>query len=190
MAYGGTRRPTGRSPSRRGGGGGQNSMAYVVAGVVVVGLLGLVVLLATRNKTETPSRVVEQPPPVAPPPVEPEKPKAPAAKPYPPIDAAVLADARAIAARVEEPHKKADALYNEAMAARKDGNDELWQQKLAEASEILEQVQDEWNEVLARIQPGNGYDEEEIANHWLGPEGRKVSKALERLAAIKKSRRL
>jgi hypothetical protein len=192
MAYGGSRRPAGRAPSRRGGagGGGQNPALYLGAGVAVIGALALVVVLATKGKKEPPPKVEPPPAPETPAPAVASTPKPPAEKPYPPLDPKVLADAKAIAAKVEEPARRADVLYNEAMEARKAGNDDVWQQKLAEASEILEQVQDEWNELLARIQPGNGYDEEQIANHWLGPEGRKVSKALERLAAIKKSRRL
>ena len=192
MAYGG-RRPTRGPPPRRGGGGGGggNTAGYLVAGLFVVGLVVLLIVLASGKK-EPPPRAVDRTPEEAPAqPAAPPKPKEPEAPPYPPVEPKVLEDARALVRRFAEPAARANALYDDAVKAKHAGNDDLWQKKLAEADELLEPINDEWNEkVIARMPASKDYDEEQVANHWLGKEGQELTRALRNLPAIKKSLRL
>jgi hypothetical protein len=85
--------------------------------------------------------------------------------------------------------KRGKALYDEAMAARAAGKPEEWQEKLEEAAQALVEINDRWNEIVVSMPPSDHYDAEEVANHYLGKEGDTVRKAMQTMAAIKKSRR-
>jgi hypothetical protein len=186
--------PSRRSPSRggasrRGGGGGGGNAAYVVAGLFVVGIIVALVLVMSGGKKPPPPAPVEVPVVAPPPAAAPAKPKEPAALPYPPIDPSVVAAAREIARNLEAQSAKAQGFYDEAMKAKRAGDNATWQKKLEEADDILMAIQDDWNErVEGRIQPGNGYQEDQIANHYIGPESTKFNRAMSLLAAIRKSK--
>lgn len=162
----------------------------VVAILVVVGVIALVVFLSTGkgNKDEQTNRastpVVR---PSNPGTSTPDAPKPPA---YPEISIDLKRRAMDLATQAKELSKKGEAVYDEAMAARRDGNDDLWQEKLAEASEYFYEIRELWNDLIAEMPASDHYDEEQVANHYLGREGSIVSKALSRLTDIKKQRRL
>jgi hypothetical protein len=175
---------------RRGGGGGGNA-AYVVAGLFVVGIIVALIVVMGGDKKKKPAPSVAAAPPAAPSTPEARPvPSTPAPPPFPPLDPKVLEQARAVAKKSAEPAERAKAIYDEAMKARKSGDDALWQKKLLEADEILTVVQDEWNEVIQQMPTSKDYDEEEVANHYLGKEGQQITRALSLIPAIKKSLRL
>jgi hypothetical protein len=185
-----SRRPARGAPPRRGGGGGGNA-AYVVAGLFVVGIIvALVVVMSGDKKPKPPPAIVEAPPVAVAPPTASSVPPAATPPPFPPVDPKILEQARAVAKKSAEPAERAKAIYDEAMKARKGGDDALWQKKLLEADELLTTIQDEWNEVIQQMPSSKDYDEEEVANHYLGKEGQQITKALMLIPAIKKSLRL
>jgi hypothetical protein len=161
----------------------------LVVGAFVVGIIALLVFVMGGKKAKAPAPEPE-PEPVATPAAEPPKPKPPEAPPFPPVDAKVIEQAKAVAKKAADPANRAKRIYDEAMEAKRAGKDDVWQQKLAEADDLLSAVQDEWNEVIQQMPTSKDYDEEEVANHYVGKEGREITKALSLLPAIKKSLRL
>ena len=196
-ARGGPARGRGRGGYRRGGygGGGGNNATMVVIGVLFVGVVVAIIIVATDKKKKP------EPPPQQPSteltgdlrpvkPVEKEEPKD-ERMPPPEISEDLRESAKKIATDMVELGKQGDALYEEAMQAKQDGDDNLWQRKLKEAKAIFEDIREQWNEVIIGNMPSNqDWDEEQVANHYLGKEGSKVAEALERLAYIKKQVRL
>ena len=163
----------------------------VIAILVVVGVIALVVFMtAGRGKPDQGPARASTPTVHRPTSSGTSVPDAPKPPPYPEINMDLKKRAMALATQAKELSKKGEAVYDEAMAARREGNDELWQEKLAEAGEYFYEIRELWNELIAEMPPSNHYDEEEIANHYLGREGSIVSKALSRLTDIKKQRRL
>ena len=121
----------------------------------------------------------------------PTKPQRP---PPPDISPEIVTNAKAVVERALEEKAKGDALYEEAMAAKGKGDETLWQDKLSEAREHFANIRDMWNEeIIEDIQgelPANcEYDADEVANHHIGKEAGKITKALERLAYITKQQR-
>ena len=54
------------------------------------------------------------------------------------------------------------------MAAEQDGDDDLWQAKLREAAEYFHEIKELWNDLIEDMPASDDYDEEEVANHYLG----------------------
>lgn len=163
----------------------------VMAILVVVGVIALVVFLSSGKKGGDKDTIRASTPsttrPTNPGTSVPDAPKPP---PYPEISMDLKKRAMTLATEAKELSKKGEAVYEEAMAARRDGNDDLWQEKLAEAGEYFYEIRELWNELIAEMPASDHYDEEQVANHYLGREGSIVSKALSRLTDIKKQRRL
>lgn len=163
-ARGGSRRP----PPRGGGGGNSGLIAGVIA-IVVLGGIGAVLVMKGRGKEEKkpvqPAASVPNAPPINSRPTGPtEKPKVPPTMPSVGVQEAV----KATAPQLEEIATQAQALYEEAMAARGSGNEKLWQEKLAEARNIAGAGLDIYNEeIIAVIPPNADYDEEAATNYWV-----------------------
>ena len=124
---------------------------------------------------------------------EPRKPKEPEETRLPPpdINPQILKTAQQIVEEILVIQQEADGIYKEAMQAKKDGDDTLWQRKLKEAKTRYADILDRWNEeIISQMPSNNDWNEEEVANHYLGKEGSQVNKALENLAYIKKQIRL
>ena len=164
-------------------------MMVIVPVVLVVGVIAAIVVL---GKGDGPPPAGPRLPdaPVAP---APQKPVAGPAveppKPFPPLDPKRIEEIRTEVKTFAPLVAKGEALYNEAMAAKNAGKDELWQSKLKEAAGPFNEVNDRWNEIVGTMPPSPHYDEETVANHYLGKEADIVRKATKTLAAIKKSRR-
>jgi hypothetical protein len=156
----------------------------------VVAVVGGLVFLMSGGKKEKPLVETVYEPPPTPEPSEPAKTKEPEKPPYPKVEPRLIEQARAVAKKAADPAARAKRVYDEAMEAKRKGNDDLWQAKLAEADEILTPLQDEWNEIIQQMPSTKDYDEEEVANHYVGKEGREIQKALALLPGIKKSLRL
>jgi hypothetical protein len=115
-------------------------------------------------------------------------------EPPPPISSEIIEVAREIVEWMATDEAKAKAAHEAAMAAKRRGDDEEWQSKLAEAREHLLNIRERWNnEVVAPIDgelPTTcKYDADEVANYHVGREAGKVTKALEFLSAISKQLR-
>ena len=180
-----------RAPAR--GGGGSNAMPIIV-GIVILGAVVAVIALGAGGKkkpkepyvskelTADSNRGVTD---------KGGAPKRPERAPPPKIPLDIIETAKHIVAEMEEDKAQGDALYEEAMKAKTSGDRETWQAKLKEAAEHFGNIKERWNteiigEIDAALPSGCEWDAEEVANHWLGTEGGKVAKALERLAYIKK----
>jgi predicted lipid-binding transport protein (Tim44 family) len=119
---------------------------------------------------------------------------APADRPPPPQPSAeIMAQAKAIVQEMAADSTAADRLYDEAMTAKQANDTATWKAKLLEAKEHYENIMHRWNnEVITAIDDDlpspapHGYDAEDVANYYLGAEGQKVSKAITRLAYVKK----
>ena len=108
----------------------------VVAILVVVGVIALVVFLTTGKgkQNEGPSRA-STPSTTRPTNSGTSIPDAPKPPPYPEINMDLKRRAMDLATNAKELSKKGEAVYEEAMAARHADDQDLWQEKLAEASE-------------------------------------------------------
>lgn len=163
----------------------------VVAILVVVGVIALIVFLASGQGSKNEETLRASPTPTMHP-TNPRasQPEAPEPPPYPAISMDIKRRAMDVANQAKELQKKGEAVYEEAMAARREDDQDLWQEKLAEANDYFYEIRELWNELIAEMPSNEHYDEEQVANHYLGREGSIVSKALSRLADIKKQRRL
>ncbi len=185
---GGRARGGGRS---RGGsrGGGNNAMPMVIGIVVIIAVIGVIaVAVGSKAKKKEPyvsteltaDSNVEKP--VAP--VKPQR------SPPPNLPADVIASAKEVVLDAADKKARGDALYDEAMAAKAAGDRDTWQAKLKEASVLFNDIKESWNNVIGDIEglgvSNNDWDSEQLANHWLGKEGGKITKFLEPLAYIKK----
>jgi hypothetical protein len=121
---------------------------------------------------------------------KPKKPDEPPPPPYPNIDAAKILAIKAKVKDFDPLIEKGQALYDEAMKFKNAGKDAEWQAKLREAAKPFEEVKDAWNEIIAEMPSSADYTEEDVANHYLGKEGNRVTKALSTLAGLKKQMRL
>jgi hypothetical protein len=101
-----------------------------------------------------------------------------------------MTKAKALAKSFEAPAAEAQRLYDEGMKAKKAGDDATWQSKMSEASRVLQGVQDEWNELILQLPQTKDYDQEQVANHYLGHEGNTVTRALTLLSNIHKTMRM
>ncbi len=178
----------GRSAGRRGG--GSNAGPIVATLVAVVAIIAvLVVVSGKRHKKKeawvsdelTADSTVDQGPAQA---------KRPERPPPPEISDEIRARAKQVIEEIQEDRAKGDALYNEGMAAKESGDRDLWEKKLKEAKGYFLNIRDRWNEIEGMIDEklpmGSPWGADEVANHWLGKEADKITKALEPLAYIKK----
>jgi hypothetical protein len=188
MAYSSRSSRGGSRGARSGGGGGAGPL--ILAVLLVAGVIGGIVVFAT-NKKDPPAAAPTAPPPstvpVAP---QPGTPKPPPPPPYPPLDASRVLSIKKEIGEMEPLAKKGQALHDEAKALKDAGKDAEWQKKLREAVEPLEEIQDRWNEIIASLPSTKDYDEEDVANHYIGTEAEKVRKWLAPLMGLKKQMRL
>lgn len=161
----------------------------IVAGVLVLVVIAVIVIASKPKKEKVPyesteltadSNVAKS-----------ERPDKPTKSPCPQIPDDIMQMATQIVDEMGEKKSRADALYDDAMRAKQGGDRDLWKSKLNEAKDLYEDIKHRWNDEiigeLAGLDIANDdWDEEQIANHRLGKESEKVSKALERLAFIKK----
>lgn len=173
-----------QQPAKSGG-----AAPIVIAIVLVVGVVGLIVALSSGkdNDNPPPRRASYESSTTNTPSYEPDIPAPP---PYPALPSHLKTRAREIAEEAKSLQKKGDAVYKDAMAAHQSGNTELWQEKLQEASDYFYEIQELYNELIAEMPSNNDYDEEQVANHYLGAEADVISRALRKLADIKKQRNM
>ena len=165
-------------------------MPMVIAGVVVVVVIAVVVIVMNKNKKQpekpyVPELTADSRPEKSEGPVKPTR------APPPPIPDDIMADAKSIVELMSDKKNEADTLYDEGMAAKQGGDRDTWQSKLKQAETLYNDIREQWNSDVIMAIEGMGisnkdWDSEQIANHWLGKEGEKVSKAIERLSYIKK----
>jgi hypothetical protein len=175
----------GRPSPRRGG----NPGATIGAVVVVVGVIAAIAILTSKGK----DKPKVAPTTVAPPPrTGAEKPAEPQRPPPPPVSEEIKTQARTLVTEAQELAKQGESLYAEAVAAKNKGDDDLWQQKLREAQQPFQEILDRWNEIIAQMPTDlpHGWDEEEVANYWLGKEGDQITKMIGRAHDISKQLRL
>jgi hypothetical protein len=177
-----------RGPPARGGGGGNNATAMGVAVILVVGVVAAIIVM-NSGKDKKPSTVPTPPPVVQSPPTKPDVPKKPERGPPPALSKDVIASARERVKTFPALAEKGRALLDEAQNAKRADDQDLWQQKLGEAQEYFSQIKEEWNEVIAQMPSNKEWDEEEVANHYLGAESSQVSKLLEPLEGLTKALR-
>jgi len=176
-----------QAPQRSNGGMGP----IIIAIVLVVGAVGLIVALSSGGSDERDRAPETSYTPPPPPSSQPDVPQPP---PYPPISAGLKQKAKDIAREAAEIKKEGEKIYQEAMAARRADDQDLWQAKLGEASDLFLGIQDLYNELLEEmydeIPSDCPYDVEEVANHYLGREADTITRAISRLTDIKKQRRM
>jgi hypothetical protein len=185
MAYASSRRSYSGS-SRGGGGKGNNMMAMAIAAVVV---LGAIVGLIAASSGDKPKPV--EPPAAAPPPapvvVAPPKPAGPA---YPPLPQAKVDEASRLVKTFPERGAKAQKLADEAMKAKAAGNLTEQQAKLNEARQILNSINDEWNEFIVSLPSNKDYDQEQVAAYYLRAQNGEVAKWTKLLRVMKSEQTL
>lgn len=181
------RREGGRSAPapRKGGAGPTIAAAGVVVGVIV---LAIALFSGGGKKPSAPP----SPPPMAPAPVPPraEAPVVPSKPPPPALSDAIRKEAGDLTTKAKDLASQGEKIYEEAMAAKRAGDEETWQAKLEEASVPYYEIQDLWNELIVQMPTSDDWpDAEDVANYHLGTEGDLISKALSRLHDIQKQRR-
>jgi hypothetical protein len=160
---------------------------YAAAAAVLALVVGLVVMLGSKNKTPAgPSGPTPTTPPPAATPAGPAKPSAP---PYPPMPAAKLAEGQALVKTFDRDAAEADRLYKESLRAKEAGDDAAWQGRLKESRDLLNGIKDSWNEFLGTLPSNKDYDEEDVAKHYFYRESGLVAKATKLLAAMKSDER-
>jgi len=184
----------GRAAPRRGG--GSNNTAIVISILLVVGVIAVFAIMSGDKKKK---RVEEDPSfyPTSETVVEkgPSGPAEPERAPPPKISPEIIDVAKEIIVWMETEVEQGNRHYDDAMAAKTKGDEDTWQSKLEEAREHFQNINERWNEeIIAEIDgelpPGCAWDAEEVANHWIGRESGKVSKAVKRLGYINKQMRL
>lgn len=187
-------RTTGRSSSRGGSGRGaptkSNAGPTIAAvGIVVVAIVLLAVVMGTGNKKDDKERSAT---PRAPrrtfKPAE-EKPQAPTRLAPPSLAPEAKGMAEALVEEARKLAAQGEALYQEANAAKKAGDDDLWQSKLKEAAPYYREIMDAYNDLISQMPTNQDWDEEQVANYYLGSQGSQIQKYLSRLTDIQKQRR-
>ena len=171
-------------------------MTIIVSIVLVVGVIAVIAIMGKDKKKKrveedasfypTAETVVDKSESM---PVEPERP------PPPKISPEIIDAAKEIVGWMEGEVAEGNRHYDEAMAAKQKGDEKLWQSKLEESSGHFHNINERWNnEIIAEIEgelpPGCKWDAEEVANHWVGKESGKITKAIKRLGYITKQMRL
>lgn len=181
----GGRRPSARSaPVRRSGGNGPT----IAAALIVVGVLGAVVYFAAQGNSRKPT-----PPPIEeemlqPAPVE-VGPDGKPRMPPPQLPAQLKEQAQELVREARGLRTEAEAIYKVANDAKKAGDEDLWQEKLREAAAILMGIKDGYNDLIGEMPHNDDWDEEQVANHYLGAEADSITRAMQRLIDIQKQRR-
>lgn len=160
-------------------------VATVVAVGLVVVIIGAVVLSSSGKKDKGPAPLPKAAPPVAAP-VVPGKPPPP---PFPAMPPEKLTEASKLVQTFEADAAKADALYKESQKAKKDGDDALWQSKLKQAKDLVNDIKDKWNDFIGTLPTSKDYDQEEVARHYLERESGRVAQLTKVLAAMKSDER-
>ena len=166
-----------------------NMAAYAFA---VVALVAIVIILVVVMGGKDEPRPEAPSVPVSTTPVGPAAKAGPVVKPaapYPKIDDALISKAKALVKTFDAPAAAGDRLYDDGMRAKKSGDDKTWQKDMEEAMSKYQEIQDAWNELIAQMPKSKDYDEEQVANYYLGHEGNQVTKYLTRLQAIRKTLR-
>ena len=178
---------SGAAPRRSGGGNPNNALAMGAAVLVVAVVVVLLVTLKGGKKAKPVEEPVVVAQPVVPPPsTTPTKPPPPA---FPPRDAKmdkIISDAKALVKTFEGPGALATRLYEESIQAKQAGKEDVWQAKLEEASKILRDIRDQWNEIVDQLPETKDYSQQEVANHYFGRENNTVNQYLKNEAAISK----
>ena len=206
---GGSRRQGGGGRSRSGGGsrggrgraprgGGSNATAIGVGVVLLIGVVAIIVIAGGKDKKKPQNYVSEEL--TADSVVDkgatgPTKPNRP---PPPKISDEIVLHAKEIVTQAEAEEEIGNTLYEEAMTARRDGDEKTWQSKLDEARGHFINIKELWNnEIVAAIvdeldamPSDNGYDADEVANYWIGKEAGKITKMLDKIGMITKQQRM
>jgi hypothetical protein len=110
-------------------------------------------------------------------------------KPYPEMPAAKYAEAKSLATSFEADARRANALYDESLRAKKAGDDALWQSKLKEAKQLLHEINEKWNEFIASLPSNRDHDEEDVVRHFFERENGQVATYTRKLANMKSDER-
>lgn len=185
---GGGSRGRRRAPPR---GGGSNATAMGVAVILLIGVVAVIVLVSGGKKKRKPEFVSEEITADTKIAKKEKSEKKPDRPPPPDISPEIIEAAKGLVTEMKEDQEAGDRLYDEAMTAKQSGNLEVWKEKLNEAKDHYLNIRDKWNDrVIAEIEGelpmGCPWDSEEVANYHLGSEGSKISRAIDRLAFIKK----
>lgn len=163
--------------------------------VLLVGVVVLVLVLGGKKKKPPTNYVSEEltaDSNVSKGDVEPKKPERP---PPPKIRDEIIQAAKALVADAKLEQEAGDAHYEEAMDARRAGDEETWQSKLTEARDHYINIREMWNEQIEapiddELPTGSEWEADEVANYWLGKEAEKINKMLKNIGAINKQLRM
>ncbi len=168
---------------------GPTIVAVVVVLVVVVVMIVVMSGQKSKTKTERPSDDVMAHPHAANTPptttVPQERPKLPP----PPLPDNIRTEVAELAKEAPDLAKQGEAIYDEAIAAKDKGNDQVWEDKLQEAAQVFHQILDRYNDILGEMPTNQDWDEEQVANHYLGQDAETIRRATSRLHDIQKQRR-
>ena len=195
---GGGRRSSGGSRGGRGRGaprgGNSNATAIGVGIVLLVGVIAIIVIAGGKDKKKpveyhseeltADSNINKD-----------EGPKKPERAPPPKISQEIIDHAKEVVIQAQDEQAKADALYDEAMKARQDGDEETWQAKLDQARDHYINIRELWNtEIVGPIDgelpSDTDYDADEVANYWIGREAQKITKMIDKIGSINKQLRM
>jgi hypothetical protein len=186
----------GRSSSRGGGsrhgGGGKNSpMPIVLAGLGLIAVIALVVVMTRKSPPKEPEAVPAAAAPAA---AAPVRPKEPELGPKPALPTEFVNRAKALMPRVKEASAKGKKFYDEALAARAAGDDDKWQQLMAEGREALGIVLDDWNQIEEDVEtwlkshPSKGWDYQMVIDAYLRAESGAIQRDIdEPMSKMKKT---
>ncbi|MGE0193364.1 MAG: hypothetical protein AB7T63_15140, partial [Planctomycetota bacterium] len=177
------------------------------SGGLVAGLLAFVLsggaaaffILGGKKKDETPKTTPQAPPSSQGPPIS-SQPKGPTERPKtpPPMPSvAIQEQIKATGPQLQDLVVRAQALYDEAMAARESGNDKLWQDKLSEARAAASEGNEIYNNVIiANMTSNDDYNEEEAAQYfinkgerWIDGPAKAIAKIQDVMSKMKASQR-
>jgi len=162
----------------------------VVAVVAVIAIIAVFVVMGGKKHKKKETWVSEELNADSVVDKRPAKAKKPERPPPPEISDEIRQLAKQVIEEIKDDRAKGDALYNEGMAAKDKGDRDTWEKKLNEAKNYFLNIRDRWSEIEGMIDEqlpmGSPWGADEVANHWLGKEADKITKALEPLAYIKK----
>lgn len=109
--------------------------------------------------------------------------------PPPELSQDIWKRSRATMGRLQEMLKAVKRHQKAAVESKQGGDDEMWQSEMKDASTVYANMKDVWNELLSTLPANDKWDQEQLANEYLGMAQKPLADAAKVIAGADKIRR-